>query len=556
MKITANTTAGKSQKSPGWFYAALALFIIAALCLLIFYGNRKAGFHEDEYYSYYSTNRSLGLYEPDGAWQDRQTVLDEFSVVSGEGFSYSRVREAQSWDVHPPFYYYLLHTVCSLTPGVFSKWQGLFLNMLAFVLNAVLLALTGRCFFRKLDLAAPFPEAGAVILTAFWCLNPAVISGVLFIRMYEWLTVFVLALCLLHLELDFSRPVFSLRFLAGLFLISFLGFMTQYFFVIYLFFTGLFTVLLCLFRKGLSPKQKLFCVLRYAITAAAALVAGVLYYRAALSHIFRGYRGEEAQESFFDLHNLTERLSYFGSLLNTGMFAGFLPVFLILAALCLILSFLLKKKLTGSEKHSLLPVLYLLFTTAASFLTIAKTGLILGASSCRYELMLYGLIVLCLLTPFICLLSRLPDSAFCRTGAALLLAAFMLIDLAGLLQQNVLFLYPEEAQRVAYCREEAARGTPLVILYNPASPENIWRHTDKILCFDRAYYMDITSDTTAEDPVLTGASSLLVLAADTDEKEDPSDRILFKTGSASYIAKVWSKDMWTLYLVIRDPASD
>ena len=58
---------------------------------------------EDEYYTYFSTNRSLGLYQPDREWQDKQTILDEFAVKEGEGFNYGLVKLVQSWDVHPPF---------------------------------------------------------------------------------------------------------------------------------------------------------------------------------------------------------------------------------------------------------------------------------------------------------------------------------------------------------------------------------------------------------------------------------------------------------------------
>ncbi len=32
------------------------LIFISAIVCVFYFGNRKAGFHEDEYYSYYSTN--------------------------------------------------------------------------------------------------------------------------------------------------------------------------------------------------------------------------------------------------------------------------------------------------------------------------------------------------------------------------------------------------------------------------------------------------------------------------------------------------------------------
>ena len=57
-----------------------ALIYVASVVLSLYYGVQKAGFHEDEYYTYYSTNRSIGLFQPDREWQERQAVLDEFAV--------------------------------------------------------------------------------------------------------------------------------------------------------------------------------------------------------------------------------------------------------------------------------------------------------------------------------------------------------------------------------------------------------------------------------------------------------------------------------------------
>ena len=114
-----------SKNRPGriW-YGALFLLLILQILLLLYYGNRKAGFHEDEYYSYYSTNRTAGLFEPDREWVDRDTFRNEFVVLQGEGFRYGLVSTVQSWDVHPPFFYFLLHTACSFFSGSVQQMAG------------------------------------------------------------------------------------------------------------------------------------------------------------------------------------------------------------------------------------------------------------------------------------------------------------------------------------------------------------------------------------------------------------------------------------------------
>ena len=43
----------------------IILVFVVSIITNIFFGFQKSGFHEDEYYTYYSTNRSIGLYQPD-----------------------------------------------------------------------------------------------------------------------------------------------------------------------------------------------------------------------------------------------------------------------------------------------------------------------------------------------------------------------------------------------------------------------------------------------------------------------------------------------------------
>ena len=130
------------------YIAFMILMIAAQVAVLIYFGARKAGFHEDVFYSYFSSNRSAGLYTPDGEWVDTETILNEFRVLPGERFHFGTVKLVQSWDVHPPLWYYLLHFACSLSAGVFSKWQGLAVNIVGFVIAQLLLAKLSRLVMR------------------------------------------------------------------------------------------------------------------------------------------------------------------------------------------------------------------------------------------------------------------------------------------------------------------------------------------------------------------------------------------------------------------------
>ena len=140
--INLRLRAGGNVKKRNW-YLILGMLLLVQLIAIFYFGSKKAGFHYDEYYSYYSSNVSIGLVPTDREWKPGSEIVDEFRVLSGQRFQYGTVTRMQTYDVHPPFYYLLLHTVCSLFPGRFSKWSGIGLNIVLFVLSwSVLTGLT------------------------------------------------------------------------------------------------------------------------------------------------------------------------------------------------------------------------------------------------------------------------------------------------------------------------------------------------------------------------------------------------------------------------------
>lgn len=63
----------------------LVCFIViwaVQMAAAFYFCTQKAGFHEDEYYTYYSTARTAGFYVEDGKWMDKETYRkDRKSVV-------------------------------------------------------------------------------------------------------------------------------------------------------------------------------------------------------------------------------------------------------------------------------------------------------------------------------------------------------------------------------------------------------------------------------------------------------------------------------------------
>lgn len=543
-----------------WIWlAALGAVLFLQVLVIVYFGSRKTGFHEDEYYSFYSTNRTAGLYEPDREWMDRESIRKEFVVLEGERFRYGLISTVQSWDVHPPFYYFILHTASSLVPGIFSKWIGIVVNLVAFILNFILLA-------RLTFLGTGKNRVLTLLVSAVYGLDGIAISGVMFIRMYEWMTVFVLASACLHVRAMRSGDRGFIRFLLPLAAVSYLGFLTQYYYLIFLFFMATGFVIWQLYVD-----RKLINCVRYAVCCQAAGILAVISYPACLSHIFRGYRGTEAMAEFLDQSNTWDRLRFFAGLMNEYVFEGYLPL-----ALCLMggmgVFLLLWKKRTGEKiwaggfadssngvqahpqekggKEGKAAWLLLLFASCGYFFTVSQTALLLYETSNRYQLPIYGIVMMLVLTALYGLGKKL---AVClgwghraRIAALCGLAAgFLLGDVRGLLSDKVLFLYEEDAQGLAFARENAS--VPAVVLYNDSTPYHVWWRSQELLEYDRVYFASQANREKITDQTIAGCERLIVYAADYDTQEESLAMILESNPGLRTYRLVGKEQLWSIY---------
>lgn len=583
----------------------LILIVMLAMQIITIcvFGVQKAGFHQDEYYSFFSTNRSLGFYYPDREWVDSQTVKNEFVVLPGEGFNYGLVHLVQSWDVHPPLFYDMLHTICSIWAGVFSKWQGILLNLLGFAISFFLL----NTIARSIGMA----DGERLVLMFAYGFNPMTISCVMFIRMYMWLTVFVLALTLCHMRLIslikryyvgneitgyvLSKP-FDKKFkkefvniVLSIAVVSFLGFSTQYYFLIYMGMMALSFGVWFLFMMPKKKKKKLDSsgmpqapdrtpmnmsigellgdeeftqqaasmaerfgyLLVYGIGCAVALIGSVALYPASLSHIFRGYRGQEAREAFTDGSNIWERFGFFVGLADDYLFSGFAWLVIAISVIALIGLFFFVRMKNKKDKLHIAHIRILVAAATGYFLIVAKTALLLGNTSNRYEMPIYPIILL-LAVYFIKVGIRaiVGHRKLMGIGIPTLVTflIFILITVKGLvLDRNVLFLYPEDASRIAYARQMNEAGAKAVVMYNDATPDNIWRITDELLEYDKLYYVNEADTEAISDAELTEADTVIVYAADHDNRDEILSIIESCNSKSEKSEKISAKDMWTVY---------
>lgn len=559
----------KLLKEQKIFIFAMFMLLFVQMVVLLFFAGKKSGFHEDELYTYYSTNRTAGLFAEDRTWMDTEQLKNEFMVLEGEQFSYSLVKTVQSWDVHPPLYYYIVHTVCSLSPGVFSKWQGILVNLIAYVLSFVLLA---KVVFLAVTMpVGAFADIGkrenksgeavspgevcklegifsarliTFLVCGFWGFSCAVISGVMFIRMYQWLTVFVLLCLWLHLRAVSKQDLGVKGFLLPLAFTVFLGFMTQYYYIIFHIFLGAgFCILLLKHRKI----KEMFA---YAAACAVGLGSAFCYYPSSLAHIFRGYRGTEAVSEFGDVSNTWDRLQFFVGLFDDYVLSGTLSIWMLVICLLGVTAWYLQKRRKWEGKFLTETMGLLVFTAAGYFFTISKTALLLGETSNRYQLPVYGLLIFLLIYAVWFLAEgfwRMKGISYKKLSviAAVLAVVLLLTDIWALSCGKVIFLYEEEADMEEFvCDNEEI---PVLISYNENGADHIWWLADRLMIYDNVYLASQQNNEAIVDTKITESDGVLVYMSAWEEEESFLQELIQNNPKLSTYRVVAKKSLWTLY---------
>ena len=507
------------------FWVMWAVLMAAAF----YFCTLKQGFHEDEYYTYYSTARTNGFYVEDGKWMDQETYRNEFVVLPGERFQYGLVKQVQSWDVHPPMYYWVFHTVASLVPGVFSKWIGLSVNLFFHGINLILL--THLSYFvsgRDVKIA--------YLATVVFGLSPASMSGVVFIRMYEMLTTFVLLCAVLHVravqrlqgEAEWEKKLSFAKFLGLCAVVTYVGFLTQYYYFIFLFYMALAFCVYLLWRD-----RNLYKCLWYGLSQTVAFVLAYLTYPSCLGQMFRGQRGAQATENFFNWSNTFERIWFFLDLMNGYVF-GYLFFVILIVVILLAVRVHRRGRMNGKEgvkQDGLrlgIPFWMLLFAVAGYFLTVSKTALLLGETSNRYQLPVYGIVVFLLFFACRTLWRQVlaldnvrpvikTDKKYMEKLALLFCAAMIVM---AYLRVDVVFLYPRAREEVALAREQAAKDVPVVYVYKPGEEWCVWAVADVLMEYDRVYFVSAESEDVITEPAIANADELGVYLPLYDDVKD------------------------------------
>lgn len=491
----------------------LILILMLQLGVLIFFGMQKKGMHFDECFSYFNTNNSFGREAYDRTWVSSEDIMKDFYVLPGEGFNYPFVVKLQSYDVHPPVFYILLHTLCSFMPGIFSLWQGLSLNILYALTTTFLLYYIVKFFTDN--------EYAALAITLIQALNPGIITDVMFIRMYCLMTLIMTGAVFLHIKMEEDDITnIKKKYIVLNAVLAFLGFLTHYFYLVFLFFleTPYWICKLKEFKKNFK------IILVYGSAILAAGILGVIVYPSCLGHVNSGYRGTEVKSYLTDVSDFGTRFRFFGELTNKYIFNGTGYLILLILIILLLTAYYIRKT-TGKRisKKTVSFICCILIPTIGYYLVAVKGGLMGDEAMMRYVLPAYPFIIAAVGIMLYVLIKYVIKNVRYQTVILIILGAFLLTtDIIGAAKGNVYYLYKEQEEMVETASEN--KDAVCIYIYNNESQKYLlWNDYASLAQYKKVYFADSQNTDAIVDTEINNSDRIIVYVSTLSEKEDFND---------------------------------
>lgn len=522
------------QKTLKWW--GLAVVIILQTVVYAIAGANKAYFHMDEMYSYGLANYPrVQIYENDdfyNQWHNAEYYKDYLVVNEGERGDFAPVYNNQRDDVHPPLYYLLLRLGMELTPGEFTKWSGIIINIVAFAANTVFVFL----IIERLMKREKNGQGKALLITLLAALSMAAISTVMYIRMYALLAMFVTITAWLHLKLAESRET-KPGILAAIGIMALLGVLTQYYYIFFL--LPLFILMVVRYAKAKRTRGLWAYVAVLAVAAAVVLI----FWPYAIQHMFFGYRGLGVMGNLLNFANLGMQVGIFFGMLTLYNFNGML-LFMLIAMFAMAIYGLKHDKSLKDQPRITESYRLLLWPTLIFFLIASIAS---PFQDLRYIEAVCGLMTIVVFYGFYRLVKMLTNE---RGTVRVLVATAIVILVAPIvmgLESNVSYTHMAKLNDFVDSHKEI----PALYLYNPANE----RFLDDLISFteiDESYIMHHQEYTEENfEKVLQGRnlSKGLIVFANYGDLNEQYLRILREaTGleNQEYIIRTNSADVYYL----------
>ena len=415
----------------------LIIIILILIGIRVYFGYQKEDFFMDETFSYTLMNMKEGAGmiqtapEFNNIWISGDKIKNMLVVGKDEVLRYDIVYYNQTQDVHPPLYYFLLHTSSALSFGNFTKWTGIILNILIFIGISFALYVIGKKVFKS--------TIWAIVLVAIYGVSAGAIFSTIFIRMYELLILFVLLY--LNKVIDIlkkniiDKEDITKKDMLELGTIFVLGMLTHYHFIIISVLISLVLFIIMLFKK---VKISRIC------TYVGINILGLLIYSAIYpsfyTHMFGTQRGTESTGNLLNLADYADRIKRGINVFDVNIFGEvgkiIIPIFILFITLAVIKKILengLKKveEKDGKKEETECIDKYILgiviISTIIYFMLVSK---IVPFMSIRYFLIIVPLIHIVLVYIFKFVMETLVKKEILRISmVVIIILGYMLISL-------------------------------------------------------------------------------------------------------------------------------
>lgn len=451
------------------------ILTIVILCGLMFYFiNQKQGFHEDEIFSYGSSNykydnvyRWFGYAEANQdilykqvltgslsnrinnlikyktnieqfnkdeilskeipTWKYKNEALEYLAIQKEDIFNYFSVYQNQARDVHPPFFYYLVHLTSTLFYNNFTKYIIFSINLVFFI--GVLLII------KKIVESLNHKELVIPTMILYGA-SMGCISTVMFQRMYMMVTFF--SILYLYFIIKFIKNDFKIKDKFWFILTIILGFLTQYYFCIYI---VLIFIILSIYLLLNKKYKKWFDFLKLHVISA---LIGIVIYPFCIEDIFFSYRGIGSSEA--KTKTFLESLQYYGDQLINLFGLQNITYLLIIGLIIAVIHKINKKEILKNK----LNIIVIFLPIILFIMTISKIAPFLGENyTSRYMMLLFPVISIAILY----ILTFLLDNK--KTIFIVGLSISLLLSINGLYNNTPVYLYKDYEKAMELAKDNS-----------------------------------------------------------------------------------------------------
>ena len=295
----------------------------------------KVNFHKDEIVNYGIANNYnsfvMTVNEGKKYVPSSQPFLNFVTVSEYNRFNYQNVYRNTANDVHPPLYFDLLHTICSLFPGTFSKWYAGFVNIV-FIIGTFIL-------IQKLLNILPFTnehKSTKYIISIIFIFSKGISNSTVFLRMYVMAMFLCTGLTYILIKDILSEKEININIYISLFFITLFGALTHYYCII-------FAVASCFIYGLILLKNKSFKkFLLLILTGIMSGISAYVLFPEMVQHMFTGYRGIESIENLnSSLQQSIIRYQQYDEIINIELFGG-LSLYILAISICIIIFLCIK----------------------------------------------------------------------------------------------------------------------------------------------------------------------------------------------------------------------